>query len=347
MTLATPHHYVPVLRWKRGERIALRELGAERSRLVPLIEPVTTPAYDVDWMTEFLEQIAACWGRQPFFLDTIAQAENASALVPGLMKSAMSRSLAPILVVRLASTPESQTVLTDIGLSSDQGVCLRITKDDLRSAILEPRTELTVDRLGRRPQDVDMVVDYGLCRPSDPSFAYLEDRLPRFDSWRSVIVLAGSFPKNLQGLTVGEHELVRQEWISWRKQVAVMSSRLPAFGDYTTQHALYEDPPAGANVSASIRYAGDEYWVVMRGEGLRNKSGAGFAQYPALAQLLMERKEYRGPDFSYGDAYISEVGSRQLSTTGNPETWLRAGINHHMVLVVRQIREALGELRAA
>jgi hypothetical protein len=34
-----PRHYVPILRWKRAEQIALRELRAEdRARISPLIE---------------------------------------------------------------------------------------------------------------------------------------------------------------------------------------------------------------------------------------------------------------------------------------------------------------------
>lgn len=192
--------------------------------------------------------------------------------------------------------------------------------------------------------DIDIIIDFGIAKASDPSFSYLEERLPRFDAWRSVVVLGGSFPPNLSGLSVGEHELTRQEWTNWIKQIAAISSRIPTFGDSTTQHPIYSEPPPGANVSASIRYTSDDYWLVMRSEGLRNKTGAGFAQYPAQAQLLMERKEYCGPLFSKGDAYIAQIGLQELKTTGNPEAWLRAGINHHIVFVVRQIATALADL---
>lgn len=340
MTLVSPRHYMPVLRWKRGERVALRELGAERSRVIPLIEPLT-PSYDIAWANEFLAQVATNWGQSAFFLDLGALGDDAGSLLRNLMRVAVSMSVAPILVTRLAADLQSQDLVKLIGVNSDQGVCIRITKADLRSAVLEPRIELTLDLLGRRARDLDIVVDYGVCRASDPPLSYIEERLPRFESWRSLIVLGGSFPKDLGGLSVGEHELIRQEWLNWSKQIAVMSSRIPTFGDYTTQHAFYEDPPQNANVSASIRYTSSEYWVVMRGEGLRNKTGAGFAQYPAIAQLLMGRKEYRGPSFSYGDRYISQVATRDLATTGNPETWLRAGINHHIVFAVQQISELL------
>jgi hypothetical protein len=112
--------------------------------------------------------------------------------------------------------------------------------------------------------------------------------------------------------------------------------RHATFGDYTIQNGAFLEPPSRPNISASIRYTTDENWVIMRGEGLRNKDGPGHDQYPANAELLCGRDEYCGEDFSYGDAYIRERYENPQKT-GNPETWLRAGINHHVTFVVRQI----------
>lgn len=74
----------------------------------------------------------------------------------------------------------------------------------------------------------------------------------------------------------------------------------------------------------------------MRGEGVFNTNGPGFAQFPANAQLLCDRDEFYGASFSYGDQYIEEMGS-QFDKPGNAMTWLRAGINHHLTLVVNQV----------
>jgi hypothetical protein len=74
----------------------------------------------------------------------------------------------------------------------------------------------------------------------------------------------------------------------------------------------------------------------MRGEGVFTDDGPGFAQWPANAQLLCERTEFCGAQFSYGDQYISNM-SQQAKKTGNAETWLRAGLNHHMVYTTRQV----------
>jgi hypothetical protein len=74
----------------------------------------------------------------------------------------------------------------------------------------------------------------------------------------------------------------------------------------------------------------------MKGEPLRNEDGPKFAQYPASATLLRESEEFYGPEFSYGDMYISRI-SIDGALTGSPTTWLQAGINHHLTVVSRQI----------
>ena len=79
----------------------------------------------------------------------------------------------------------------------------------------------------------------------------------------------------------------------------------------------------------------------MRGEGVRNPDGPGYYQWPAQAQLLCEQQEFMGEPFSEGDRYISEMG-RQSVRPGNAETWLKAGINHHLTLAVCQIANLRG-----
>ena len=77
----------------------------------------------------------------------------------------------------------------------------------------------------------------------------------------------------------------------------------------------------------------------MRGEGLN--TGPGFTQYAAHAKLLCQRKDFSGKTFSDGDLYIDRLRN-QLDGTGNLETLVRAGINHHITLVVNQIAKLFG-----
>ena len=71
-------HYVPIVRWKAGERIALRELyDDDKTCLTPLIE---IPQDNIEkalnknmslgaFASQLRVQILECWGRRPAFLD--------------------------------------------------------------------------------------------------------------------------------------------------------------------------------------------------------------------------------------------------------------------------------------
>jgi hypothetical protein len=114
-------------------------------------------------------------------------------------------------------------------------------------------------------------------------------------------------------------------------------TRIPSFGDYTIQHGVFEEHEGKHfNFSASLRYTADEYWVVMRGEGVKNEDGAGFQQFPAQAQLLTERSEFRGPQFSSGDMYIHTM-AQQFTKSGQLKDWLVATFNHHITFVILQL----------
>jgi hypothetical protein len=68
--------------------------------------------------------------------------------------------------------------------------------------------------------------------------------------------------------------------------------------------------------------------------------------YLANAAILAgDQKKFYGKDFSIGDAYIATKAKHfptymknpAVKGTGSTETWLRAGINHHLSLVAHQI----------
>lgn len=70
-----------------------------------------------------------------------------------------------------------------------------------------------------------------------------------------------------------------------------------------------------------------------------------FGMYLANAKLLVGDKRFSGENFSYGDKYIFEKAkhhdayakNNKIGGTGSTETWIRAGINHHLELVAHQV----------
>ena len=215
-------------------------------------------------------------------------------------------------------------------------MCLRLNRHDLESGALACNVSTWISSHETDPSQVHLVLDVQIVDPTDQGYLRLYSDIPLLDKWKTVTIAGGSFPKDLQELSVGEHLLPRTEWDCWKQLVRARLLRIPTFGDYATLHPYLQPAFSGMNVSASIRYTTDEHWLVMRGEGLLNKDGAGHAQYPANAQLLMERPEFCGRDFSFGDNYIYERPFK-IDQPGTPRNWVTAGVNHHVTFVVRQI----------
>jgi Beta protein len=346
-------HYVPILRWKRAEWVALGKLTLEdRRSITPLVEPTpwsfkgrnNKPAPNpADVLTKNALDLQEQWGLTPFFVDlwhVDPSLRIASSFHPleFLAEQARSRGLGLIPVTGLHRDRHYQAAVTSVITRDRRGACIRIHPTDVESPEFPENLSGLLGLIGLEMENADLLVDYQVWRQGAPTVAALSNLIPDIDRWRTFSVASGAFPRDLTGFTIGQHTLPRFDWMGWKAQVSTcpIPRRLPTFSDYTIQHADFAEPPEYANFSASIRYTSNDYWVIMRGESVFQDNGPGFAQWPANAQLLCSRNEYCGPKFSFGDQYIHQMGAQILST-GNAETWLRAGVNHHMVFVVRQI----------
>ena len=341
-------HYVPIIPWKRGERIALRELlDSDREVIVPLIEI----SHDfVDKKPDFFEtgrfvhsmlsEIASYWGDAPAFIDLHTLARLSSTSVARHIETFFHYSaeaglkLCPVL--KLQPPGSYQEVICKV-IQSAQAMCLRLHVKDFEGDAITGRIDQVLSRVKLPPSSVHLLMDLQLINEESINSFALYEKLPHLSAWNTVAVAAGSFPPDLSHLQVGEHLVPRVEWQLWKRIAASRhTSRIPLFGDYAVLHPFVRPNFPGMNISASLRYTTDDYWVIMRGEGLRNEGGAGFDQYPANAELLMQRQEYCGAEFSYGDRYIFERPSKK-ENPGNPTTWIAAGVNHHITFVARQM----------
>jgi hypothetical protein len=202
--------------------------------------------------------------------------------------------------------------------------------------------DATLAEIGTSRRRTHLILDFGCIAPSGMNFAAWVRNVPNLAEWKSVTVLAGTFPKDLSQFDANnEYDLERGEWSSWCELADSMNIPI-AFADYTVQHAFFEEREGKQfNFSASIRYTTPEGYLVFRGEGVRNAGGPGYQQYLGQAKLLCARQEFLGKDFSWGDAYIHEKGNGSLNP-GGPKEWLAATINHHITVVASQVQARTG-----
>lgn len=90
--------------------------------------------------------------------------------------------------------------------------------------------------------------------------------------------------------------------------------------------------------SASIRYTCESAWLVLKGRNVRDH---GYEQFHDMCRDLVQRQEYSGRHFSWGDEYIDECAARRVSK-GSLTTWRKVGTSHHLAFVVGQIATVIG-----
>jgi len=341
-------HYVPVLRWKKAERDALAALdGRARQVTTPLIELPMGELLGVwrkrrrtpgQYLSEMAADVLTCWGKAATFVDLrLVQDDlriDGDHPLSVLARLVMNQGGRVVPVTGLGRSPRYQQAVQKVAAIGN-GACIRLfLRDLLSSADQEVGRLLQVLRL--EAAQVDLIIDCQIVT-GDVELPALTRSIPRIEDWRSLTLMAGAFPKDLTGFKPGVHTLERTDWLRWRSFVSTKDlPRAPSYGDYLTLHAVFIEPPPGANFSASIRYACEEYWLIMRGEGVRTPGGAGYQQWPANAQLLIERAEFQGPTFSAGDNFIYRKALSR-GEPGNATQWVFAGVNHHLTLVARQI----------
>lgn len=359
------NHYVPVLRWKAAEREALQQMQSDKRRsITPLIELIMpqpksqgkslaeqldeSVALFQESQPKIVEDLLTAWGQDPVFIDLhlIDGSIRASSL-NGILTAGKAKDIFMIPVVNIVpvvdfdSDANTREVAIAFAKTNKHGVCLRLSRADLGRDSLAESINGFVRTSGLPKEQIDLIVDLQLCVEAPTQVIEQIGKIPDLGAWRTFTVVGGSFPPDLTQFNQGPnlYRIPREDWNSWL-QIKEVLSRKPAFGDYTVQHPIYRDPVKGSNPSASIRYATPTEWVIARGMGLRSPKSNGHAQYPAQAQILTQTPEYQsfGENFSFGDQYIARIG-RDVNNpeTGNPRTWLRAAINHHMSCVANQL----------
>lgn len=366
--MVTIKNYIPVLRWKKAERDALATLDVKiRENITPLFELIMpAPKLDKGDYTKILSDSKAvlqnnlpsttgelnkcCPIDSSAFVDVhlIDGDLRADTLKQILDGSPLSQAtLIPVThIIPVVSTDadmSTRKVAVDYATSSDNGLCIRIDRYNLNDKDLG---KVISDFVVQNRLDIsktDLLIDLGIVNESDDAknvSAQLA-KLPALNDWRTVILSGGAFPRDLSDLEAfSDHDISRLEWQLWNSVREALKSTATdlAFSDYTIQHPVYYGQIPGAIPSASIRYALEDNWKIMRGTALNNPKSVGFDQYPEQAKLLVNASGiFKGKDYSRGDDYMLEKSQDNPNGTGNPMTWLRAGINHHLTLVIKQL----------
>lgn len=344
--------YRPLLRWKRGEQTALANLDEAHKREVqPLLvikghsyDPPqgqsNDPAFDTR-IVQDADRLRGAWAGHRVAIDfgNVDPDAECSGGEPPIARffAVLNGEVEATPVLRPSSDGRLVQTVARLNLVPT----FRLTPDDLAASDIEATLRGQMESCNVQPRDCDIVVDLGYIATAGRSLITARgglQALPFLQEWSSVTLASGSFPENLSEYLVGAHLVERIEWNVW---LAVKEGvgRQVNYGDYTTIHPNPVEEgldPRTMNPSASVRYTHEGNWLLLRGEGTRNRGGRGFAQFQDHANRLILCPEYRGQHFSAGDERIARI-ARGDDGAGNLETWVTIGVNHHIAEIAGQL----------
>ncbi len=353
--MTTDWKYMPILKWKRGERAALNKLTADEwGSVVPLLElspieaaPDTTAlnAEISNYLDVLADQITkSVPGDQPLAVDTryvstgYTKQLDLMIVVCGRLLKLIPNPVIPVVQASQVSLISGLTANRIKTLSAFDEVVLRLPTGQFESGQINP----SLAELGKviKRQHIHLLLDQFSIVDKNPTDCFNAIKpymtVATTTACASVTFAGGSFPVNLTGKKQGITDLSRVEWKVWVQIQNEGSHKKFRFGDYTVSNPnpMDEDvDPKKVNPSISIRYASNDFWRLYKGAGFK---GAPAGVLKSLCKLLTTDPIYGGNGYSFGDTKYMEYANGGTKN-GIPWTWRRDATNRHIVHTTKQL----------
>jgi hypothetical protein len=356
--MADNRNYVPLLRWKRGEQVALSQLTDEAcANITPLImlandqfkpRKATAKIEARTAAKAFADEVKSVWGDEDFMLyagDLTVEEDEAHPLY-AIGEQATEAGLALVPVVWLDDPDDYKIAAVNVANEGRGRLALRVELADLDSAS-EWAALVT-------PENTDLVIDFADKIEMAASLGgVLGDALAWLHAgaaWRSVTIAGSSIPDDFTGVPAGAHRIARQELTVWRA-LGKRARPLPYqvfFGDYATISPNSRAPGVRWGYPINVKYTLADDFLICRGVrtlGLPSKGGKPAKTVPTMdmgPQLIGHAKTIvalpgRGPLADcWGDAQIDQIAAETIRPGGLAE-WVQYSVNRHIELTVRQV----------
>lgn len=332
--------YVPILRWKKGERRGLNNLQSDaKTDVVPLFQlqpeqfkaPTGARSASVSPAQHFVAQVLADWGTSPFYLDASALPQGIGTAHHPLIDIAAAARVAGIHLIPATSLgvkPSYQTAVVAINSADNRGAALRVDLSEFSSA------SSWVAGLSLPLSQLDLIADLktsiGVASALGTALITTFATLHGGASWRTVTIAGTSIPDDFSGYSAGLHTIKRIEWSLWSKLVTAGLPYRLDYGDYAT--VSLAAPPSGIawGYPINVKYTLKNEFLICRGIKTTGKGGVDMA--PQLISHAKKIKGHsgRGPITGcWADDQIDKVASGTQSC-GSLETWVRYGVNRHI-----------------
>lgn len=330
------HRYLPILRWKQGERRGLAQLQVSaRADVIPVFQlgpdqfrqPRGKNPHRLSPAQNFANEVQLDWGTAPFYLDASVLPSPAGGPHPLVAIAAAARTAGLHLIpaTSLGAPSAYQTAVANVHAIDGRGAALRVDFAEFNSAaswmggwVLPPNQ---TDLIGDFKSSVAMVNSMGGTLPG--VFAALPG------GWRTVTTAGTNMPPDFSGYSAGVHLLPRSEWALWQRLSAAGLPYRLDYGDYATVSLAPPPPGIAWGYPINVKYTLQTEFLICRGVKTTGRGSIDMApQLSAHARTIQSYPSRAPLAGCWGDDMIDQIAAG--ASPGALETWVRIGVNRHI-----------------
>ncbi len=301
------------------------------------------PAALTQYVRTKAAEIAQAQQGLPAWLDAFHVEDEPGPVSTGMWKLLADSPLRPVTGTERADW--QQIACAELARASGNGLGIRILVTALPDECCAAAVRRLLDHIGTPPPAVDLLLDLRAIteehHPAEKWALRALDLLGSLHGWRTVVLLAGSFPRlPPESPEMTLEDAHRFDWDTWHmvRHTRGAQATPVTYGDYGAQPTGGADQPSergGGPAWGVLRYTTERTFLMIKAptEGPNRSSTV-----RSLARQIVEAHDFRDSGFSDGERWLHDcahgVGS---DGAGTPEIWIRAGHVQHMTYVVRQL----------
>lgn len=331
--------YYPILKWKAGERTALKQTSVPNNLIIPIFEFVDDQSVEpIDFFNKVHD---CCTG--PFYFSTIRIDDNQKSILKNLTDYASQNSIRayPILYPEDIDTGLVKSISEHVEYF---GFVIPMPEDSISNYKIISKLLTYVDS-----KNINLFINAGTITENHEAniiaFAYKDffnKEATVLAKFNNITYTACSIPEELSAVESGGIEFfprynfsIFTRLINDYKNNALINKL--SYSDYGIAGISYTDfDPRKMKILPKIKYTTYDNYIVLKGK--KNWTTSTLIKgYKELAREVVNSDYYFGKDFSYGDAEINEIANTQNSKTGNNCQWVGYNTNHHIAVIVSQL----------
>lgn len=329
------YRYLPMLRTKAGEAIALKNLDpGDKSRLLPIVHVLESPP------RTFPQQMSNAWNGRMMALDGLYNFNTTGSPTDftTVFQTLAGGGINVIPSVSFNDPPNYVQLVQNFVGAAGPGLVVKVSVGQLQ------HVAAWVNGQGWNQGDVDLLIECGSLAEYDMATfsSYVAGEIASHIAvplqWRSVTLASSAAPQHLGQFPIGQTNVPRLDWQLWNAIAPGLQFQLD-YGDFGTLHPDLAQPPwfAAIRGSISVRYTTDNEWVILKGYPTSGRMGQPMGQqFRAHAQTLTGLPNFGGLANCWGDQRIQQIANGASGPGGKP-TWVQLSMNRHLSLVADRL----------